>query len=71
MKKVGIIGSGTSIKGFLHPIKEHEVTIIDNERKVDENTTEVFYFSPAPRIEIPQYFALRIKGHQRPFKFHK
>jgi len=71
MKRVGIIGSGTSMKGFLHPIKEHEVTIIDNERKVDENTTEVVYFSPAPRIEISQYFAPKIKGRQRPYKFHK
>lgn len=71
MKKVGIIGLGTDIRGFLHEIKEHEITIVENEKRLNENTTEVFYFHPAPIFETPNYFAPRIKGHQRPYKYHK
>jgi hypothetical protein len=75
MKKVAIIGANhigcTNIEGFIHPIKERGITIVNNERIIDDSTTEVFYFEPCPVIEIPQYFVPNIKGHQRPYKFHR
>lgn len=71
MKKVAIIGSGTNIDGFLHGMKDHTVTIVDNERKVNDTTTEVFIFHARPNLELPRYFPPKRKGHQRPYKFHR
>ena len=72
MKTVGVIGSHvmacTDISGILYPLK-NRVEIICNERKLD-NVTELFCFRPSPGI-IPQHSIPKIKGHQRPYKFHK